>query len=599
MYLGESVSDLTLVDFTPEGRILGRRQLLSGTRYLYPSLSPDGSRLAVVSMDRGSRSRLDILDVENTDTNSAAVIASLDLGSGSAAYPSWAPDGRHLVFTVRNDGGRRIAVWNLTGTAPDYLTARSMESVKRPVYHPDGTGLFYTSNRGGSENLWLLPGGSEPALIAASRPFGIEQPVPAADGKSLLILEYDSRAGRQVTRIDLPDPTPTESAAAVAGAGTSGAVVADSTEGSEKAGDLSYGSPSGSLRWPERDPLVRESMIREGRSAFPESRYSPAANGLNFHSWGILPSGPLLTATGLKLFVESADVLGTSHLEFGGTWDLIESSPGAYLSYTYTGIRPVLGLDFSYRYRLPQTDRYHQILIRGSASYPANLSRNGIWQHYLTPGIEGGYYWFLPAADSALSAPQEFPVLSYRLAWSRLRQGSYRAIYPDLGWSAVGRFAHIPGSAGDSAAGSIRLYLPGGPRNTSLRLGTGLERRTFGFAPLIDTARGYDWLNPPTVLKATIDYELPLAYPDWPIGSVVFIQRFRLGLYSDFAFLGSQDALTNRGPWLNQWSSGAALTLDFSAFNQLDGLSLGFRFNWLWQENRATFNLMVMDIALF
>ncbi len=572
VYIGQSVSDLNLADIDTTGK-LRRRLLLSGTRYLYPSLSPDGSRLAVVDLKEGGKCRLVILNAESGD-----VVDFLDLKTNTAAYPSWSSDGVKLVFSLRNDGGRCIAEWQPGEPEARFLTRFSRETVKKPIYAPGDSGIFFTSNRLGIEGLWYLPpfsGGSdfeEPRLVA-QRPFGIEEPVLSADEASLIVLEYNSLQGRYPTRLPLPPNIDGE------------VLPSKETAVSE--------SPKAFVRTLEN----RDEIINQANREFPEEDYSVIGHSLNFHSWGILPEGNLTNTTGLKLFVMSSDILGVNTLETGATWNFIEKSPGAYLRYEFTGMRPVLGLEARYTYRSGVSVAYHQINAFGTARFPANLGRTGIWSHFLIPSLQAGYIQLYPAKGFGIPY-KGVPVLGYNLTWSRLRRGSIRAIQPDLGWVLTGGYAHNPLSGGDRASGSLTLYLPGGPPNVSLRLNGAVERRRANFSATVNTARGYPWKNPRTIAKTGLDYEFPIAYPDWPIGSLIFIQRFRMGLYSDFAFTGDANAFTT-GLWLREWSTGFTINMDFSAFNQFDGLSLGFRFNWLWQEHRPTFNLMLQNIAVF
>jgi hypothetical protein len=106
--------------------------------------------------------------------------------------------------------------------------------------------------------------------------------------------------------------------------------------------------------------------------------------------------------------------------------------------------------------------------------------------------------------------------------------------------------------------------------------------------------RGYDWENPELTVLGSIDYEFPLGYPDIPLGSVIYIQRFRMGFFSDFGFTGDF-----RDKPEHQWSTGAVLTMDFAAFNNFPGLSIGLQFSWRWLDNSPRLSFMVMEMPLF
>lgn len=62
-------------------------------------------------------------------------------------------------------------------------------------------------------------------------------------------------------------------------------------------------------------------------------------------------------------------------------------------------------------------------------------------------------------------------------------------------------------------------------------------------------------------LASRIDYQLPLAYPDWGLNSIVYFKRLRLGLNADFA----RFVEVNTSEWNNVWSYGATLYFDMHA----------------------------------
>jgi len=541
VYLGSSVSDITVVDIND--RVIRRRTIIKDSRYLYPALSPDGLKLAAVEfLDDGSAA-LVILEVE-----SGKELRRRDFHGSipeTAAYPSWSPDGTKLVFSLRDRSGRWIAEWGIAGNKVVNLSEKSFFTVKNPVYSSDGKQVFYSSNESGLEAVWTLPDHQ----LAAQRWYGAYMPIAArspAGSKAVYIVEYSSSLGERISRVNLPRTAEIDTTAASS-------------------------TPGGNL-----SPSSEETN-------FPETDYKPAEHALNIHSWGL--SYPTIGGSELHLGISSKDILGTLSFKTGALYEITERSPGAYAQLAFTAMRPIIGINGEYRYRSPEKDPFHQSSITISALYPANLARTGIWNHKLDVGIAGGLISYFPV-DSG--AGTHYPILSYLAQWSRLRPGSKRAFRPDLGWKLSTRYSQIPmpGNYNDSASAELKLYFPGGFRNTSLSFNTGIEKRSANFTPLIRSPRGYDWDNPELAMLGSIDYEFPLIYPDLPMGSVIFIQRLRMGLFSDFG--------NNR-----RWSTGAALTMDFSAFNNFPGLSIGLQFSWRWLDNTPRVDFMIMELPVF
>jgi len=149
VYIGSSVSDITVVDLDSKGRVISRKTTVKGSRYLYPALSPDGRKLAVVELpeNSGGNGALVILD-----TDSGKELRRLDFHRNppeTPAYPSWSPDGRKLVFSLRSSEGRCISEWRVAGDDVVNLTEEAFYTVKTPVYSADGRNVFYSSNESG------------------------------------------------------------------------------------------------------------------------------------------------------------------------------------------------------------------------------------------------------------------------------------------------------------------------------------------------------------------------------------------------------------------------------------------------------------------
>jgi hypothetical protein len=148
--------DIWRVDL-PTGRL---ERLTDEGGSLFPSLSPDGRRLAYVHV----AGALNVLDLETGEKTRLAPRQSAPF------TPSWSPDGRfiavagkiwgtHAVFITRTDGGGLIM---LTKEA-----ARNM-----PAWSPDGRRITHITNDGGELRLTVVTG-FEPYLERLMNPPGV------------------------------------------------------------------------------------------------------------------------------------------------------------------------------------------------------------------------------------------------------------------------------------------------------------------------------------------------------------------------------------------------------------------------------------------
>ena len=113
-----------------------------------PSFSPDGSRI-VFNSDRGGRPRLYIM---NADGSGQRPISS---GSGNYHTPVWSPCGDMIAFTKQQGGRFHIGVMNTDGSGERMLSRSYFE--EGPSWAPNGRYLMFSrQTRGGNTNLWMV-----------------------------------------------------------------------------------------------------------------------------------------------------------------------------------------------------------------------------------------------------------------------------------------------------------------------------------------------------------------------------------------------------------------------------------------------------------
>jgi eukaryotic-like serine/threonine-protein kinase len=116
----------------------------------YPNYSPDGNKIAFVSLRSGNWQ----LWVANSDGGNAAQMTSFE--SGEVAFPSWSPDGRQIGFTSNTDGGQLAYTVDATGGKPRKLDALGA-NVANWKWSRDGRWILFLSNRNSGRQLWKIP----------------------------------------------------------------------------------------------------------------------------------------------------------------------------------------------------------------------------------------------------------------------------------------------------------------------------------------------------------------------------------------------------------------------------------------------------------
>ena len=153
----------------------GAAPLIASSRLeRYPSYSPDGNKIAFVSLRSGSWQ----LWVSDKDGGNAVQMTSFQ--RGEVAFPAWSPDGRQIGF-VSNAEGRQLA-YSVDSSGGN---VRKLDAIGPNVWNwkwsRDGRWIFFLSSHDAGQQLWKIPAeGGAPELMT---PLGAGTFAQPPDGK--------------------------------------------------------------------------------------------------------------------------------------------------------------------------------------------------------------------------------------------------------------------------------------------------------------------------------------------------------------------------------------------------------------------------------
>jgi len=553
IFLGVSVSDINIVDLNEKDRVIDRRVVAKSSRYLFPSLSPNGQHLAVVELKRGLVSSLVVLDIESGEP-----AESVTISEGNLANPRWSSDGKKLVFSISTIAGRRIAEWELGSKSIRNLSANSYTTVKTPVYSNDGNWVFYSSNASGNEAIWAIPANQNDSLnhahLVFEENYNVSEPLIAQNGAYLYAVGFPDYSGERPLKVALGNEWQDKEYA----------VEFEQADEPEEL-DTAEKPPS----YAERDHKTRFRV----HSLIPDTKYDSLALG-----------------------IAASDLLGRVSMETGFLMHPFERSPGVFLSSQFTGQLPVFSTSLAYIYRSPFKNPSHYTNLVAEANYPINLARSGLWRHGFNPRVNISFVWEEPIVGSNTTR-NLFPLAGYGFSWFRLGKQASRDLLPKWGFTLNTAGSHIlsHNSYGDHFGADLRVFLPGVIPHSSLSVTGSIEHRDKRILSKTPTPRSYQINQTGTMATALLDYEVPLFYPDIPIGSLLHFPRARLGLFSDFGFFREQK---ENASWEPHWSTGATLVFDTTLLQSYPGPGLGVRFSWLWQKSTWRLQFMLMEVPI-
>lgn len=496
-----------------------------GGRYAAAALSPDGRRLVAVRTDEAYHHALVLLDART----GAELLTVPNPHNHFYQQPRWTPSGQAILTVTLTAAGKTIQTLEpKSGWGINLLPAANV-NVTNPQYW--GKYVLYNSAQSGVDNIYAVDTETYKTYQVTCRPLGAYHAAVSPDGRMLAFHDYRATGARVVEMpLDTATWVPVPVATAEAPAPYAAALTAGEPAGQLVAGPL-----------PAPDSLALPYNVR---------RYAPWRHALRVFSYGVVqsPSG-----NDVRVGLRSQDLLNTTQVFAGLGYDQVERTGSVTGALSYQGRYPVLDADVTHggrdaavlyngrRYR----DQWRYTRFSAGVRLPLILTHS----RYLQALSIGTYYlheqvadYDLPVRSRAEPGPNRpLHALQTTLAYTTQLKRSTRDVAPRSGASLLATWRTTPfGTRLTATQGAAQgsVFLPGLGRHHALRLRASYQwqaQAQYQFAPAVSFPRGEGYVSFDRLRVASLDYNLPLAFPHWALGRWLYVQRLRAALFGDVA----------------------------------------------------------------
>ena len=125
--------------------------------------------------------------------------AVTQLSPSSGLAPAWSPDGQRIAFVTLREGAPEIWAMNADGSGEVRLTPDNTYNHADPTWTPDGTKILWSNDFFGTYDIWKMnPDGSGQTKVGGSDTENDTAPAVSPDGTKIAFV----RSGQEVWAMD-------------------------------------------------------------------------------------------------------------------------------------------------------------------------------------------------------------------------------------------------------------------------------------------------------------------------------------------------------------------------------------------------------------
>jgi hypothetical protein len=489
------------------------KQMSFKTRYMSASISPDGNFIAATENTIDNGNNLVFLDAWNGDKLQIVPTP----GNVSLQRPQWDESGRLVSVIFLTEQGEGIMSYNLADKTWQILIEAGRNDIQSSFIRNDS--LFFVSSYSGTDNIYLRKPDKSVVPITRSR-FGISD--LNLNGDLLMFSDYSS-TGNNICYSKLST--------------------------SQVNGEIVKSESSYLINRFKPAPAQSKGADEQVYTPVPYSKWQHL---FRFHSWmpfyvdiDAIQNDPLSVRPGFTLL--SQNNLSSLISSFG--YEYSDSRHKLHAGIKWLGWYIVFETRMDFGNSLT-VEKLHE-----TVADPVNISNGLTLTNTISLPLtfKGGRftkYLYLSATSSFkndhiyLKDKEKYDPgqneMTGRFYFSNYQRSALRDIHPrwaqvfDLSYSFYPYDKEIYGNI---LSARTAFYLPGLWKNSGLKIRLEIQKQNpelYVLGNMTSFSRSYDNIRSKEIRFGSVDYYMPLAYPDFNLSSILYLTRIRTGLFYDF-----------------------------------------------------------------
>ncbi|MFH1001435.1 MAG: hypothetical protein V1783_11435 [Bacteroidota bacterium] len=541
-----------------------KRLITSKQKYFSPALNSQGTKIVVAESSVNYEHYLAIVELAGGLKERVYSTSTNDFLS----YPNWSDDDKKLIAISLNKNGKSIVEFDVNSGDYKYLLPFSEIDLSKAIYWKDF--VIYQAAYSGISNIYALHIHSGEIYQITSSTFGAHS--PQIWNENLLYSDYSSNGNQiAISKLDTNFWKPIS-----------------------KIENSNY--PLAEILSDQENNLLISDSIP--KTEYEVKKYHKISHLFNPHSWGPFTFNADSYEFKPGLSVSSQNKLSTLILSLGYEFDLNNQEGTYYADASYLGWYPALNFKakYGYRERLVHDNQrdssfimsYHETDMHAGAYIPLYFS-SGNWYQRIQPQINFEYKQLDVLNPGVRLHRNNYKIMDYRFSFSNFMRSPAQNMYPQWGQQFSFIYQNTPfDKSGNYIAISSIFYFPGIMKHQGLRFYIAYQKKIedAGFYNnQISFSRGYTGLNFDESFSVKIDYKLPLAYPDFNLGPLIYIKRISTAVFYDQTKGTGEDLSKFR-------SLGNDILLDIHVLRSFVPIEIGLRSVYLIDSKTPYFGFL-------